>query len=174
MTSLLLLTVIVLPWLTTESKDTAPDAFVTLFTSAYENGLVEETSFNRITQEFHDHFVDTDLKPVELRIGNMAFPFIEWRKYTSYKKDRYIVKKGAIFLGFDVSERNKEAAIYHILFDLYVILALLVFSGLLNAKTTELVVRPLGYIFNLIQEHASYLMVTLDTDLRHQVRLALC
>eukprot|EP00240_Pyramimonas_obovata_P000044 CAMPEP_0118927152 /NCGR_PEP_ID=MMETSP1169-20130426/4683_1 /TAXON_ID=36882 /ORGANISM="Pyramimonas obovata, Strain CCMP722" /LENGTH=1094 /DNA_ID=CAMNT_0006868857 /DNA_START=516 /DNA_END=3797 /DNA_ORIENTATION=- len=166
-TSLLLLTILVVPLLTSNTTDTAPDAFASLFYNAYNRSLpypLLETE----AQEFFQHFAGTSLKPVELRIGNSTFPRMDWYNYTSYSKDKYTVEKGPIFLGFNASEKNKENALLNILFALYVMLALVIFAGLLNAKTSELVVRPLENIFNIIQEHAAHLMVTLDTDLRHQ------
>eukprot|EP00242_Pyramimonas_sp_CCMP2087_P013598 CAMPEP_0198198780 /NCGR_PEP_ID=MMETSP1445-20131203/2170_1 /TAXON_ID=36898 /ORGANISM="Pyramimonas sp., Strain CCMP2087" /LENGTH=1016 /DNA_ID=CAMNT_0043868419 /DNA_START=573 /DNA_END=3623 /DNA_ORIENTATION=+ len=189
-TLLLLLTIIVLPVLTRESRNSAPDAYADLFQTVSEflritNSTTEQ--LDALVGVYYDHFSQTKVKPVEVWIRSVRYPFNgttwmgkSWWTYSDYRADKVLVVRelydlglegeqfNQIILGFDTSEQRKETALLSLLFNIYILMSLILFAGMLSAKATEMIVRPLERMLQVIQENASHLTDTFDSDLSSQ------
>eukprot|EP00238_Polyblepharides_amylifera_P008734 CAMPEP_0196575730 /NCGR_PEP_ID=MMETSP1081-20130531/5149_1 /TAXON_ID=36882 /ORGANISM="Pyramimonas amylifera, Strain CCMP720" /LENGTH=942 /DNA_ID=CAMNT_0041894123 /DNA_START=301 /DNA_END=3129 /DNA_ORIENTATION=+ len=174
--SLVLLTVLIVPFLSYEETADAPDAYAALFSRQYEyyqaqQGIDVKSALNLLVGDFNEFFSDSNYEPVEVFIGNFnwtSFDGVSWGRYNDRTADKYEVEEDGVLVGFNVSSKNHESAMFNILFVIYVLVALVVFSAVLNMKTTALVVKPLERIFQVIQEHASHVMGHLDLDLNQQ------
>jgi len=171
---LVMVTVLVTPLLEYPEVDGGPQAFANMLYMQYNLTNGPSEGLNATVQEFRDYYDGTFTEPTEVIVGDMHW---DWRSevggYTKRKQDKVEVRpniggdigRETVSTYFNVVRKNHEVAMFNILFVNFVIFELILFSSLLNAKTTALVVRPLERIFTVIQNNASHLMGQLDVDL---------
>mmetsp|Transcript_32529 Transcript_32529/g.62490 ORF Transcript_32529/g.62490 Transcript_32529/m.62490 type:complete len:1018 (+) Transcript_32529:392-3445(+) len=181
-TSIVLLTVLVIPLLVPDTEvGLAPQMFGKIFATQYNevsdssNELAVRNELQWLVDEFYSAFNTSKYyHPVYLAVGNnprIELSTDEWYDLNNHPKDKFELTSSdemgedVVFMEFNIAQKNHEAAMYNILFIVYVLCALVSFSAILNYKTGTLVVKPLERIFSVIQEHASHVMGHLDLDL---------
>jgi len=169
--ALVLVTVLLMPFLTFVEDDTAPAAFLTSFELAVD---LPEAQVDELVDSYLDFFRGTFTKPVQLAInsnvvaGCCYYDFEDTNGgYTPRSGDKLEIgdfEDDGVVMGFNVADKNHEEALLNILLVIVVIVELIAFSTLLNGTCNKLLVAPLERIFHMIQTNATQVMGALQLD----------